>query len=256
MSLAVNSKLTNTQLTSDMRTTSIPGILNFSKRGRMSKSVIEFRELLEIGDPINIASEGQKTQYDILGPFDIPLHNKNPKAIDFEDVDQMWDNIRRTMGNHDLLDACGLYVVGIRNQYKGGSNVKPWYIGTASKLTFKEKFLKRDLTLINDEIVKRRGRPVVFFLPRLKRADVFSDPTKNVPKDIGYVRKLLVRYGFKANPEILSEDRKDSEMLNNLTVEGLINAERGKPRTSAAKLKKLLAATSDKAPEPRQPTAP
>ena len=157
LSLAVNRDLVNKQLTSQAQKTSIRGVLNSKKRGKAPQVVADFKTLLGLGKPIDIvgstkeAKENIRYYYDILGPHDVPVQNKRPRVIDPEDVHEMWDDIRR--GNSpELLDACGVYVLAIRH----GKSVKPWYIGTASSVTFKAKCFKKDMDQINP-VVRKEG---------------------------------------------------------------------------------------------------
>ena len=90
---------------------------------------------------------------------------------------------------------------------------------------------------IND-IVEKRGAPVIYFLPRLTaKGRLAKASTGRLRKNTGYVRAMLLRYGAQVNPEILSEDENDLKMLRELTVEGLINSDRRKLRKE---LKELL----------------
>ena len=167
LSLAVNSDLVNKQLTRQAQKTSIRGILNSKIKGKIPATVSGFKTLVGLGKAIDIvgstmgANDDIRYYYDIFGPYDVPVQNKRPRVIDPEDVHEMWDDIRR--GNTpDLLDACGIYVLAIRH----GNSVKPWYIGTASSVTFKAKCFKRDMDHINP-VVEKRGSPIVYFLPLL-----------------------------------------------------------------------------------------
>ena len=243
LSLAVNTDLVNKQLTSQAQQTSIRGILNSRRRGKLSKSVSEFRDLLGMTRPIDIAMPSPDAEnsfmynYEISGPYDVPVQNKRPRIIDPEDVHQMWEGIRRG-SNPELLDACGVYVLAIRH----GTNVKPWYIGTASSATFKAQCFKKDMDEINP-VVEKRGAPVIYFLPLLTSTNKLakaSEKDRIRTNNMKYVRAILLRYGAQVNKEIFSEDKRDAEMLRNLKVEGLINASRGRRRHEVSDLRRLL----------------
>ena len=239
MSLATNNDLANKQLTSQAQQTSIRSILNFKSRGKPPSSVAAFTTAFDIAKPIQVrmetgtGSSDPKNVYDIFGPYDVPVRNKAPKTIDPEDIHEMWEDIRKGK-NPKLLDACGVYVLAIRH----GKNVKPWYIGTAGDVTFKTKCLRQDMKRIND-IVEKRGAPVIYFLPRLTAKGRLAKASTNdqARKNTRYVRAMLLRYGAQVNPEILSEDESDLKMLRELTVEGLVNSDRRKLRKE---LKELL----------------
>ena len=233
LSLEVNNDLANIQGTRLVQKTRIEGILN--SKGKSTKVAGGFKDIFGIGQPVRIQNADARHIYGVVGPFNVPVKNQNPKTIDPEDVLQMWDDIRRK--EHPYLhDATGVYVVGIRF----GVNTTPWYIGTASQHTFMEKCFRHDSKQINDIVAEKRGSPVVYFLPRLKREQrgfAKASSAKNVRDAVEYVRGLLLRYGSQVNREIFSDEPDDERVLKDLWVEGLINSD---GRKLKKELKELL----------------
>ena len=226
MSLEVNNDLSNIQGTRWVQQTSIRGLLN--SKGKASKAVTSLKGAFRIGKPVLISNADTKHLYDVVGPLDVPVQNKKPKEIDPEDIHQMWDDIRRKE-DPDILDATGVYVLGI----KFGQNITPWYIGTAINQTFKDKCLRRDLHQINAIVKEKRGSPVIYLLPRLKREQrgfASTSSGRQIRDAVEYVRGVLLRYGSQVNKDIFSENPLDKEMLDDLQVEGLINSDGRKLR--------------------------
>ena len=237
MSLTVNSNLVNKQLTSHAQKTYIPGILNSALRGRRSNVINNFRNLLSVTNPIDIVApkdrEEIKFNYEIVGPYDVPV--KNAKTIDFEGVHGLWKDVRKTQAR----DAYGVYIIAIRH----GTNVRPWYVGTARSETFEDQCFKRNMDQVQ-KVIEKSGAPVIYFLPQMtatknRRAKAPGRDTVRAA-NMNYVRAMLLRHGAQANREILSEDEQDNAMLRDLTVEGVINPSRGARRREVNCLRQLM----------------
>lgn len=244
LSLTVNINLINTQLTKQAQQTQIPGLLNHTG-GRVPDSAKSLRGLLGATAPLKVktkkAEDGPRHVYRIFGPYDVPVRKKRPKVIDSEDVAEMWTTVKGADDAFGLKSACGAYVLAIRH----GGNVKPWYIGTASKSTFGEECLTKDIDNINS-VVGKRGSPVIYFLAQVTATGRRAKASTTNSKNITYVKDTLLRYGVllqgsgQRNQEILTEDERDTRMLRDLEVEGLINRSRGQPRAEVKQLRKLL----------------
>ena len=247
MSLSANSDLLNKSTTKMARETSIRGFLN-TKRYK-SQSVDEFKNVFGIKDrqPAQVVKyENTEFRYEIYGPYAVPFKkapNAVDKAIEPEHVKEMWDEIRKSKTGKDaiLLDnACGVYVIGMQN----GNNTKPWYVGTAHNGSFEQKCFKSYLEI--EKLIKRKGQPVIYFLPRLtkKKGDFEpAKPVKNPSGDMDYVKSVLLEYGVQANEDILFEDSRtlNAEVLRDLYVEGFVNSKHGDhKKNEVQKLKKLL----------------
>lgn len=244
LSLSINSELVNKQMTKMIRETSIRGFLNTRKY--KSESVDKLKGVFGINhEPAEVAGYAETSfRYDVYGPYDIPIKKAakvSDKAIDSNDVVKLWGDIRNEGKGKDaiLLNACGVYVVGMRN----GGNTMPWYVGTAHNGSFEEKCFKTYLE--REKIVTKKGQPVIYFLPRLteKKGNFeLAKPVKNPPGDMDYVRSVLLEYGVQANKDILFEDSHtlNAEVLRNLYVEGFVKSKAGKPSIAVSQLKTLL----------------
>ncbi len=242
LSLSMNNSLENINAVKKAKQISIRGLLNTKKHP--SKSVDDFKSAFGIKDrePAQVVKyEDTKFRYGVYGPYPVPFKqapNAVDKAIRCKDVKEMWDDIRKREKGMD--EACGVYVVGIRN----GGNTKPWYVGTAEKVSFEERCFEFPA---ETNIVKNKGTPVIYFLPKLAEKGVsgFAKPrrTLSTPGDMDYVTRVLLEYGIQENKEgiLLEPAALHLKILQSLSVEGFVNSPKGAGNKTAVKgLKQLL----------------
>lgn len=246
LSLSINSTLENISTAKMAKETSIRGLLNTKKYH--SKSVDDFKSAFGIEDrePAQVVKyEKTKFRYGVYGPYEVPF-KKAPKVVDKaiepEHVKEMWDDLRKR--EKGMAEACGVYVIGMRIDGKRGGNTAPWYVGTAYNIGFEDRCFE-----FPDEtnIVKRKGTPVIYFLPKLTEKDAsgFAKPkrTQATPRDMDYVRRVLLEYGVQENKDILLEpaalDLK--KILGELSVDGFVNSKKGAwKKKEVRELKSLL----------------
>ena len=227
-----------------IRETSIQGLLN-AKKYKVTR-VDEFKGVFGIKErePADVVKYEETTfRYDIYGPYGIPMKNPNKvkeRTFDAEGIKGMWDDLREgKKQEYPIADACGVYVVGMRN----GENTTPWYVGTTDYRSFEKKCFNSDTEKLEKVINSKKGAPVIYLLPRLtEKKGKFepSKPMKNKPGDMDYVKRVLLDYGVQANEEILFEDSPDTEILRDLYVQGLVKSKAGKPPIAVRELKSLL----------------
>ena len=246
LSLSINSDLENIKAAKMARQTSIRGLLNTKKHP--SKSVDDFKRAFGIKDrePAQVAKlEDTKFRYGVYGPYEVP-YKQAPKVVDKtiepDDVKKMWDDLRKSQKGMD--EACGVYVIGMWNDGAKGGNTTPWYVGTAEKVSFEERCFEFPA---EKNIVKRKGTPVIYFLPKLavKEASGFAKPQQALatPGDMDYVTRVLLEYGIQENKEgiLLEPAALHLKILQSLSVEGFVNSPKGAGNKAAVKkLKQLL----------------
>lgn len=244
LSLSINSDLENRIAAKMARQTSIRGLLNTTKHP--SKSVDDFKSAFGIKDrePAQVVDyKDTKFKYGVYGPFDVPF-KKAPKVVDkaikWEHVKEMWDELRKREKGMD--EACGVYVIGIRNDGKQGGNTTPWYVGTAEKISFEERCFEFPA---ETNIVNKKGAPVIYFLPKLadKGAPEFAKPKQTLatPGDMDYVTRVLIEYGIQKNEGILlGPAALHLKTLQSVSVEGFVKSKVGKPSKAVSELKSLL----------------
>ena len=247
LSLSINSDLENINTAKMAKKTSIRGLLNTTKH----KSVDDFKGVFGIKnrEPAQVVKYKEtEFRYEVFGPYEVPF-KKAPKAVDkaieLKDVEKLWDDIRKEGKGKDAIrlnNACGVYVVGMRIDGKNGGNTTPWYVGTANKFSFEDRCFEFPA---ETNVVKRKGTPVIYLLPRLtekKGVLELAKPVKKMPDDMDYVRRVLLEYGVQKNKEILLEpDALDLKILQSLSVEGFVNSKLGAWKKNTVKeLKQLL----------------
>ena len=235
MGLSVNGGLKNVQNTDAIKTTAIKSVMNW--RSKESEGITLFKEMLKIGNPIEISSKAQskqqiKSKYDILGPFEIPLTKGDPKKLDEADREYFWHNLR-DQSLPDIHKRYGVYVIATQ---RGKSTPTPWYIGvTESEPFLKTCMRKREEIRRINEIASKKyyGTPKIFFLPRLtKKGAPAKEKSTPAIKNIKFVKDFLLEYGLRLEAKkqsdfkMLNKDRHDvtTKMLRNLEVEGFVNS--------------------------------
>jgi hypothetical protein len=169
------------------------------------------------------------------GPFELPrgddgllLLTKDERQLFWADVDTEDDG---------LSDACGCYVFAIR----AGGGIRPWYVGKAERQSFKREALTEHKvdkynTVLSD---LGKGTPLLYFYARItnERAN-FSKPTTHKFRDISYLEKMLIGLALSRNPYIMNI--KETVLLRDMCVPGLINSPPGRPTYAATELKSIL----------------
>ena len=239
LSLSVNNGLENINTATMAKKTSIRGLLNMTKFP--SKSVDDFKSAFGIQDrePAQVVNyKDTRFKYGVYGPHEVPFK----KAPNADDKEKMWDDIRKSEKGMD--EACGVYVIGIRNDGKQGGNTTPWYVGTAEKVSFEERCFEFPA---ETNIIKKKGTPVIYFLPKLtdKGNSGFAKPTQTLstPGDMDYVTRVLIEYGFQANKKgiLLEPAALHLKIWQSLSVEGFVNSPKGVGnKTEVKKLRQLL----------------
>ena len=240
LSLSINNDLVNKSTTIMAKRTSIRGLLNTAKY--RSKDVDHFKSMFGIKDrePAQIADDIRNTKfkYVVYGPYEVP-YKVADKAIEKKHVEEMWGRIRTEKKGMD--EACGVYVIGIRNDGTKGGNTTPWYVGTAEKISFEERCFEFPA---ETNIAEKRGAPVIYFLPKLgKDASEFAKPKQTMATsgDMDYVTRVLIEYGIQKNQRLLFEPAAlHLKALQSVSVDGFVKSKAGKPSKAVSELKSLL----------------
>lgn len=137
-----------------------------------------------------------------------------------------------------LADACGCYVFGIKTS--GSKGPRPWYVGKAEKQTFtQECFTDHKLDVYNSALADyARCIPVIFLYARVVKSGRFSNPTTNKHKDVGFLENMLIGYAIDRNQNL--SDIKQTALLRNLRVPGLLNTGQGAVSKAAQRAAKLM----------------
>ena len=163
-------------------------------------------------------------QFRIFGPYDIP-RNGHLISRDKADKNYFWDEIEKDA--EGLPDACGCYVFTIRERV--------WYIGMAEKQSFKKEcFQHHKLTLYHEAINKvgmKAGNPRLLLIAKTTPGNSFSAPSPNGHRDIQFLEKLILGQAMSHNPDL--QNLKDTKLLRELNVPGVLNTKKGQARSSS-----------------------
>lgn len=175
-------------------------------------------------------------RYYLYGPMELPRGDDN--LLNFTEYDRatMWADLeaREALG---LADACGCYVFGIR----AGRGVRPWYVGKAEKQSFKRECLTDDkLRKYNSVLLSAsKGTPVIYFYARTTmKKHAWSAPSKSRHMDIDYLERMLIGLALDKNKNLVNV--KETGLLRNMIVPGLLNTPRGALTRQARELKKVM----------------
>ncbi|MCY3940771.1 MAG: hypothetical protein OXG29_06795 [Gammaproteobacteria bacterium] len=245
-SLAANNHLLNKMDLTNARRTHIRNILNWPVKGRDDYSAAALKDSLGINDHVSLLENvsSQKSEksknlsfYPVYGPYDFPTYKSTTRTVDDEFISAFWDQFASDVANiPDFPNATGVYVIGVRH----GNNITPHYIGTSAGSSFHRVLDKSQI----QDIVKKRGAPVAFFLPRVSgKSNQKVEKIKTtywIPQNMEFVEKWLLGYGIVRNPEITTGEEKIADIMRELHIEGFIRPKPGKPRKPVRQLRELL----------------
>lgn len=164
--------------------------------------------------------------------FDIPKRSNG--LIDTASLKDFWEEVDEEL-EAPVSEAVGCYVFSIR----AGKGSRPWYIGKAEKQSFrKECFALHKLNHYNNAIAARKGTPVLTLVAKYTPGGKLVRPTGSLHKDIQHLETMLIANALGRNDELLNV--KDTKLLKNMVVPGLLNSSKGKPSNSVAEFKVLL----------------
>lgn len=164
--------------------------------------------------------------------FKIPKRSNG--LIDTSSLKEFWEDVDEK-SNYPVSDAIGCYIFSIR----AGKGSRPWYIGMAEKQTFRrECFTPHKLNHYNNAIAARKGTPILTLVAKYTLGGKLVRPTGKLHEDIQQLETMLIAVALRRNDKLLNV--KDTKLLKNMVVPGLLNSPKGKPYGSVTEFKKLL----------------
>lgn len=172
-------------------------------------------------------------KYMLYGPFELPRQNRQID-VDPASIKDFWRIVDGA--DNGLAGACGCYVFAIR----AGKGATPWYVGKAEKQSFKSECITPHKMKIYDEVLASgKGTPLMYFYARITPGkNVFSRPSRSAHSDISYLERMLISYALRKNKYLMN--KRDTKMLRELIVPGLLNGPKGAPAASAKELKLVM----------------
>lgn len=150
------------------------------------------------------------------------------------DLKKFWAAVNETL-EEGLPDAIGCYIFSV----KSGMRPRPWYVGLAARQSFRrECFTAHKLRHYSDALAETQGVPYLTFLAKCTPGNSFAKPSKKRQRDIEELEKMLIANALTRNPDLLNV--RDTKLLREMVVPGLLNTPRGKPTSATSSFKKLL----------------
>jgi len=168
--------------------------------------------------------------------FAIPKQGNGLVASDKTSLSQFWDQLDEALGD-ELSGGVGCYIFSIR----AGKGVLPWYVGLAEKQSFrKECFTHHKITHYNNAIAARKGTPLLTLVAKYTPGGKLVRPTGGSHRDIQQLETMLIGNCLGRNGKLLNV--KDTKLLREMVVPGLLNSPKGKPPATVRAFKSLIGA--------------
>ncbi|MBV1712699.1 MAG: hypothetical protein KUA37_11970 [Desulfomicrobium sp.] len=167
------------------------------------------------------------------GSFVIPKQEKGLISTDRDELKKFWKNVEEEA--EGLSSAIGIYIFSIR----AGKGMRPWYVGkTENAGFFKECFQPHKINHYNYCIAKRKGTPLLTFIPKLTQADNLAQPNGRPQKDISSLEKMLIGACLQKNKDLVNA--RDTKIFRDMVVHGYLNNPQGGVKNSVKEFKKLI----------------
>lgn len=162
-----------------------------------------------------------KMNFDILGPFEIPLDEDGKIASSNGPLEPFWQAADDAMPG--LRQGHGCYVFCIRTS--GGPSYLPWYVGKTEKGFAKECFQSHKWQHYEKAMAKyKRAKPFMFLIPSLTADGKLSRAKR--PRTISFLEDYLIGLGISRNDEL--RNKKDTKYYREICVPGLLNGKAGR----------------------------
>jgi len=168
--------------------------------------------------------------------IEIPRQANRHVAADKESMALFWASVDSQLED-GVSGAIGCYIFSIR----AGRGVLPWYVGLAEKQSFrKECFTSHKLVHYNDVLANQRGTPMMTFVSKYTPGGKLVNPTGNEHRDIRFLERMLISNCLQRNPCV--SNARDTKLLREMIVHGLLNTPSGKSYASVSDFKTLIGA--------------
>ena len=147
---------------------------------------------------------------------------------------EFWKEVDDTLQS-PVSESMGCYIFSIR----AGKGCLPWYVGKAEKQSFrKECFALHKLNHYNNAIAARKGTPLLTLVAKYTPGSRLVLPSGSEHRDVQYLETMLIANALGRNSALLNV--KDTKLLKNMVIPGLLNSSKGKPPASVTEFKALL----------------
>lgn len=167
-------------------------------------------------------------------PIEIPRQSNGLIAADKVSLTTFWSRVDEEM-EEGLSGTIGCYIFSLR----AGKGALPWYVGKAEKQSFrKECFASHKLVHYNNVIADRKGTPLLTLVAKYTPKGKIINPTGNEHLDIQFLETILISNCLRRNADLFNI--KDTKLLREMMVPGLLNTPKGKAATSVLNFKELI----------------
>jgi len=167
-------------------------------------------------------------------PFEVPRGERGLIATNKKQFGEFWERVDEEL-DEDISGSIGCYIFSIR----AGKGILPWYVGLAEKQSFKKEcFTPHKINHYNNAIAGRKGTPLLTLVSKYTPGNKNVGPTGGAHRDIQHLETMLIANCLSRNVALLNI--RDTKLLREMTVPGLINGGKGKPTASVAMFKALI----------------
>jgi hypothetical protein len=90
----------------------------------------------------------------------------------------------------------------------------------------------------NNVVAARKGTPLLTFVPKYTPAEKLISPNGGEHRDIQFLEKLLIANCLARNGDLFN--KRDTKLLREMTVHGLLNTPQGKGASSVSEFRSLI----------------
>ena len=168
--------------------------------------------------------------------IEIPRQKSGLIAADKESLNEYWRRVDSEIED-GLSGSIGCYVFSVR----AGKGTLPWYVGLAEKQSFrKECFTSHKLLHYNNIVAGRKGTPLLTLIAKYTPGEKLIGPTGSGHRDIQFLETLLISSCLSRNSDLCN--KKDTKLLREMIVSGILNTPQGKVASSVTEFKSLVGA--------------
>lgn len=170
-------------------------------------------------------------------PIEIPRQSNSLIAADKRSLAEFWEGVEAELEG-GLSGGIGCYIFSIR----AGKGSLPWYVGLAERQSFrKECFTSHKLVHYNNATAKRKGTPLLTLIAKYTPGGKIVTPTgSRKHQDIKFLEAMLISNCLRRNGDLYNF--KDTKLLREMVVPGLLNTPAGKCASSVARFRELIGA--------------
>jgi hypothetical protein len=167
-------------------------------------------------------------------PIEIPRQTSGLIAADKESMSDFWSRVEVEL-EEGLSGGIGCYIFSIR----AGKGALPWYVGRAERQSLrKECFTSHKLVHYNNAIAARKGTPLLTLVAKYTPKGKIVNPTGNEHRDIQFLETMLISNCLSRNACLYNA--RDTKMLREMVVPGLLNTPTGKSVSSVLTFRTLV----------------